>query len=307
MAKRFAELETEAARLANLGRKLTADNPVVRAFLADFEDTMRANQALLSSAAVAVLLSGVQAAGPVTRQMALPGVGDEALRTLGVRWNVPDPEVIARLVDYASSDAWAEKVRQYGDDAVALVMGAVVTGAINGWGPLRTAREMRRLVGGVPPNTANTLLRTLQLTGFRDAQAIHRVANADILEYQIRIAALDDSTCVACVALHGTILPLNARVDDHYNGRCTSITVLKGRPAPNIESGEAWFARLSPDRQRQQFGSHAAYEAWHAGKVKLSDFVQHTTDDVFGDMIREASLKSILGDGAKEFYAGAAG
>lgn len=195
MARRFEELEREAARLAAEGARLTLDNAVVRAFMADFEDTMRANQALLNSAAGAVQQTGIDAAGPIARQMALPGFTDEMLRAMGIAWNVPNPEAVARLVNYASSDAWAGLVGKYGDDAVAVVKAVAVRGALEGWGPVRTAREMRRMVEGIPPNTANTLMRTLQLTSLRDAQVVHRVSNAEILQEQIRIAALDDRTC----------------------------------------------------------------------------------------------------------------
>lgn len=301
MARRFEELEREAARLAAEGARLTLDNAVVRAFMADFEDTMRANQALLNSAAGAVQQTGIDAAGPIARQMALPGFTDEMLRAMGIAWNVPNPEAVARLVNYASSDAWVGLVGKYGDDAVAMVRSMAVRGALEGWGPVRTAREMRRMVEGIPPNTANTLMRTLQLTSLRDAQTVHRVANADILEYQIRIAALDDRTCVACIALHGTVMELGERVDDHHNGRCTSITKIRGWAAPDVQSGPDWFRQLPEAKQREHM-SAAAWEAWNAGKVRLDDFAQRTVDDVFGGMIQEASLKGILGSGAREFY-----
>lgn len=304
MATRLRELDAEAARLAKEGLRMTAQNPVARALIADFEDVMKQNAALVNGAAPGVEATGIQAAGPVARQMALPGVSDQALQTMGIRWNVPNPDAVAQIVNYSGSDAWAEGLVKYGDNAVELVRDTALRGSLMGWGPARTAREMRALVEGVPPNVANTMMRTLQLTSLRDAQVVHRVANEEILQEQIRIAALDDATCIACVALHGTRLPIEARIDDHYNGRCTSITVLKGRPAPNVQSGEAWFAQRSEAQQRAQMGD-AAFEAWKAGRVQLGDFVQKTTDDVFGGMVQQASLSGMLGKAeARTFYRG---
>jgi len=301
MAQRLKELDAEAARLAKLGERLTADNPVVRALLADFETTMQANSALVNGAAGAVQQSGVNAAGVVTRQLALPGYSDVMLRAMGVQWNVPNPEAVARLVQYTNSDAWAELLAKYGNGVVQQVQLAAVRGMINGWGPLQSARELRRLVEGLPGYQANALLRTLQLTALRDAQVAHRVANRHIIQYQIRVAALDGRCCLACLALHGKEMALDERVDDHWNGRCTSIVKARWLDAPDVQSGEAWFAARSEAEQRAQMGD-AAFEAWKAGKVDLRDFAQSTSDPVFGGMIREASLQGLLGVQAQEFY-----
>jgi hypothetical protein len=301
LAQRLKELDAEAARLAAEGLKLTADNPVVRALLADFETQMAANEALVNSAATAVQETGIQAGGVATRQLALPGFSDAQLQALGVTWNVPDPEAVAQVVNYANSEAWRTMIAAYGDGAPQAVLNTALRGMVEGWGPTRTAREMRALVETMPRFQANTLMRTLQLTSFRDSQVAHRIANAGILAYQIRIAALDSSTCLACVALHGKRYPLDARIDDHFNGRCTSITVLRGQEPPDITSGEDWFNARTPQQQRDQMGG-AMFEAWQAGAVKLSDIPQTDSDPVFGGMIREASLKGLLGQDAQQYY-----
>lgn len=85
MARRFEELEREAARLAAEGARLTLDNAVVRAFMADFEDTMRANQALLNSAAGAVQQTGIDAAGRLPARWHCPALQTRCC----VRWALP--------------------------------------------------------------------------------------------------------------------------------------------------------------------------------------------------------------------------
>lgn len=303
LKRRLAELEQEAARLAAEGVRMTPQNPVMRALIADLEDVMRANAALVNSASEGVQASGIQASSVVQRQLALPGVSDAQLRALGVRWNVPNPEAVAQVVNYAESDAWAALLGKYQTGTVDTVRTIAVRGMTAGWGPLRIAREVHAVVTGLPTHEANVLLRTLQLTAMRDADVVHRVSNAAILEYQIRIAALDDRTCMACVALHGERLPIDARIDDHHAGRCTSITVVKGIGEPaGLITGEQWFARRTPEQQRAQMGN-AAFEAWQAGAITLKDFPKPYTDPVFGRMVREASLKGMLGPDAKAYYA----
>lgn len=106
---------------------------------------------------------------------------------------------------------------------------------------------------------------------------------------------------MSCVALHGQILPIDARIDDHHMGRCTSITKVRGLDAPTVESGPDWFTAQSEDTQRQMMGD-ARFEAWKSGAIQWGDFPKAYTDDLFGRMIGEASLRGMLGSGAKAYY-----
>ncbi|MEQ9027558.1 MAG: phage minor head protein [Aggregatilineales bacterium] len=300
VAQRLNELEAEAGRLAEAGERLDVNNPVVRALLADLEPRLRANGLLIDGAAGDLQNSGVNSAGQITRQLALPGMSDEALARIGVQWNRPDPEAVNALVGYVDSDAWAAELARYPELVISTVRNQAVRGIVEGWSPLRTAREIRRMAEGVTRAQAETLMRTLQLQSYRTAAAVHQQANAGILTEQIRIAALDNRTCLACIGLHGTRLPIGERVNDHHNGRCTSIAVVRGRPR-EVQTGEDWF-NAQPEARRVQIAGRANFEAMQAGRVQLRDFAQTYDDPVFGEMIREASLKGILGDDAREFY-----
>lgn len=300
MALRLQQFEAEAQRLADAGERMTADNPVLRALLADFDTALRRNAALVDAAAGDVTQAGVNAARTLTRELALPGLDDRQLAAIGLRWNQPDPEAVAALVDFASKPEWETALAKYQQGVAQVVNNIALRGITEGWGPLRIAREVRRTVEMLPAAQANTLMRTLQLSSYRRATAAHQLANSDILTGQIRIASLDNRCCLACIALHGTRLPLGEVVQDHHNGRCTSISEVRGRPR-TVETGEAWLEAQPEERQRAIMG-HANFEAWKAGKVKLQDFVQRYEDPVFGPMVREASLRGILGNEARRFY-----
>lgn len=304
--QRLTELDTEVARLTTAGDPLRPDNPVLRALLADLEDTLRADARLIDGAAEAVQSSGSAAAGRVQRQLALPGMTDAQIARLGIRWNSPDPEAVARLVQYSGSDAWANLLARYGDDVLSVVTNQAVRGVALGWGPLRSAGEIRRLTEAFPAHVANNLLRTLQLTSYRDATAVHQQENLAICQQIIRIAALDARTCLSCIAQHGDVIwdaEVDAtapvpRVNDHHSGRCTSVMRVKGRPPLNIQSGEEWFASLPPERQAQQASFAASpgkLQAYRDGRVGLRDFVHPYNDRAFGPMVRESSLSAALG------------
>ncbi|MBZ0294509.1 MAG: phage head morphogenesis protein [Anaerolineae bacterium] len=302
--RRLQELEEEAARLAEAGERLQPDNAILRALMADMDDTMRANARLLDASAAPLQQTGIDAAGRVQRQLALPGMTDAQLARVGLRWNSPDPEAVARLVNYAQSEGWAATVGQYGPDVLSIINNQAIRGVALGWNPLRTAREVRRLAENLPGYQANNLMRTLQLTSYRDSTAVHQQANIDLAQQIIRIAALDTRTCLSCVAQHGAVIwdserDVNApipRVNDHHSGRCTSVMIVKGRPH-NIQTGPEWFDNLPPERQRQQASfakSPGKYDAYTSGQVRLADFVHPYRDPAFGPMLREASLSGAL-------------
>jgi hypothetical protein len=297
VAQRLTELEREAARLQALGQKITPDNPIARALLADLEAQLNRNASLIDAAGGSVQSTGINAAGQVTRQLALPGFSDQQLASIGIRWNSPDPEAVNALINYATGSAWQSEIANYTPD----VLQVVINGIISGQNPITTARDLRGIISGLPAARANNLMRTLQLQSYRDAAAINQTANRDILSEQIRIAALDARCCLCCISKHGERLPIGERITGHHQCRCTSIAVVKGRPI-SVRTGEQWFNSL-PEWQRREIAGGANFAALEAGEVKLKDFVQPYTDKVFGDMIREASLKSILGEAAKTYYA----
>lgn len=288
------------SQLAGTGEQLTPDVPAVRLLRAELMDQLGAIRPLLNNAAGNLQNSGLQAGSTLARQLSLPGFTDDALAKIGVAWKTPDPEAVARLIDYATSDAWLNELKRFSKNVTDDALGVVTRGMINGWNPSKTARALSDAVEGMPLHRAANLMRTLQLTSSRKALTSYHMANADIFSHKIRVATLDGRTCMSCIALHGTTLKLDEDIADHHGGRCTAIAVIKGVPR-TIQTGEDWFNKLTPERQRQQMGG-AAFAAWKDDAVRLKDFVHPYDDAVFGPMVRESSLKGILGDQAKNYY-----
>ena len=103
--------------------------------------------------------------------------------------------------------------------------------------------------------------------------------------------------CPACIALHGTEVPVGVEISDHYNGRCDAIYIPPGGEMPSymqsmstpgnrnfvpFQNGEDWFAGLSESQQRQILGP-GKFEIYRSG-TPLSEFWHTHTDSVFGDM-----------------------
>lgn len=303
LTKALDALDKEAARLEALGEQMQPDNPVFRMLMSDLRDALQNEAVLINGVSADIVGTGIDAAGVAVRQLAIGDLTDGQLRLIGIEWNNPDPEAVRALVDYTRTGAWRDMFNAYPTDLSDTIAQIAIRGMIDGDGPRTIARVLRDHVDTLLPYQADTLMRTLQLTSYRDAAVAHRLSNADILSEQIRIAALDDRTCLCCLALHGKHYPIDERIDDHPNGRCDSITVVRGFEGErNIETGQDWFDALSPERQREMMGD-SAYAAYKAGDVTLADFVGTRTDDVFGRQVYEQSLKGVLGDSAQRYYA----
>lgn len=298
--QRLNELQQEAQRLEEAGEKLKADNPILRALLADFEEVQRQNSELIASAAPELEIQAADVAAKITREMALPGLNDRALASINMRWNTPNPDAVISLINYTDGDAFKKMLSIYSEDALGIVANQAIRGMVEGWGPLRSAREIRRTATDIPAYMANNYMRTLQLESYRSATTIHQTANADIIEEIVRIGVLDTRICLCCVALNGTRLRVGEKVQDHHQGRCTSIAIVRGR-SRSIVTGQQWFDAL-PDGEKLELMGPGNFDAFKAGKVQLRDFVQTYNDPVFGDMVREASLRGILGDAAQQYY-----
>lgn len=298
--QRFDEFTAEAARLAEAGEPLTPDNPVLRALTADLAVAMGTARALVDGAAAPLVESGTTAAGTVFRDVTLGGLPDDVLAAIGLQWNRVDPEALAALVNYATNPAWQGQLSTYVTSTMNDVIDVVVRGFVAGQNPRTTARQLLDVAKSLPYHRAETLMRTVQLMSYRQGERANALANANILSHRIRIAVLDARTCMACVALHGTRLEVGEVVTDHPRGRCTSIGVVKGMTR-TVQSGEEWFRSLPVGRQQKQMG-YGAWMAWKEGRIGINDLVHRYEDDLYGAMISEASLKSLLGDEAKKYY-----
>jgi len=95
-----------------------------------------------------------------------------------------------------------------------------------------------------------------------------------------------------CLAMDGTEHSVSERLDDHPNGRCRAVPIVKGLPAVQWQTGEAWLKRQPESVQRQVLGT--GYDAWHDGKVQLSDFIGQRTSREWGSTRYAKSIGAIL-------------
>lgn len=238
--------------------------------------------------------------------------------------NFPPPELTRETIRatraYVDSPSWLDKLRKWGEGFADLIRNVILGEIEKGSGPLATAAKVRQYAEDMPKHAAETLMRTLQNKAYLDSASEVEKQNGRFIVGRIRVATLDSNTCLTCIALHGTELEEGEEVDDHFRGRCSVFYRVPGgdqfppmmqadsqpgkRNFVPWQTGEDWFASLSPERQARQASfkaTPAKLKAYRDGH-KLSEFVGEHVDPVFGKMTIEQSLKGMFGDGAEDYY-----
>lgn len=242
------------------------------------------------------------------------GWPDELIEAMEPLFQRLPAEAVINLLGFTAPDSplHAALVDQLGPAVAEAVKDKIATGLALGWGPRKTATEIRRALGQGLTWALRTV-RTSQLWAYREANRAYFVANEDIIEGWIWYATLGDPrTCVSCIAMHGTFHTNDEVLNDHYNGRCAMIPKTRswaelGLPddlpesGPQVQSGRDWFDGLS-DAEQQGYMGEAKWRAWKDGAISWDDLTATHDDTVYGPMRVEASLKEILGEGAKDYY-----
>ena len=156
---------------------------------------------------------------------------------------------------------------------------ALTEATARGWNPRKTARVMQNgLTQGL--QKALVIARTEQLRVYRMASDRQYRASG-VVSGKRRLATRDTRTCLACLALDGEYIPLEAETYDHVCGRCTAIPVVAGLPETSWQRGPEWFATLSAETQQGMMGAKR-YQAWRDGAFAFPDLAMVTDDPVWG-------------------------
>lgn len=219
----------------------------------------------------------------------LLGVQDERLLAV---FRTLQPAQIEQLLGFLDPRGELYKrLALMGEYTAQKVSEAILRGVALGMNPATIAKQMVRDKLGIGLVDAMRTARTVQLWAYREANRASYIANADVVEGWEWYAELDESTCTACLSLHGSIHKLDEVMDGHYNCRCTPIPVVIG--GERGQTGEDWFKQQPEATQRAMMGD-ARYDAWQAGKFDFADMATRRDDDVYGTMQGETPLKDLI-------------
>ena len=231
---------------------------------------------------------------------ALPnGVTMDNLANIGLEWNRLPDDAFSNFVGMAADGKPVGRLlKPLGAEAAQEVRGAIGTGIAMGKGPRATARLIET-AAGMPLTRALLITRTETNRAFREASRLEYASSPVVKGYR-RMAAKTERTCMACIALDGTLYDLNQPLDEHPNGRCALVPEVLDyadlgldveRQTPP-EDARNWFADQDEELQRKILGPDRL-RAYKAGELDLSQLYQRKSHPVWGDTAVINPMKNI--------------
>ena len=221
------------------------------------------------------------------------------LKAFNATWDKLPSDQVETLVGFLQQDSQLSinLNNSLGTNAANNFASKLIEGIALGYNPNKINQLINQTLSE-PLTWSLNSVRTTQNYTYREATRANYLNNTEIIGSWKWYAALDGRVCLSCVNQHGREFPLNARLNDHHQGRCTQIPILDrperfGLKTPKISLGEKWFNGLPETEQRQRMGNDR-YAAYKAGKFKFNELSQEYQNDTFGTMLKEASLKTLL-------------
>ena len=197
--------------------------------------------------------------------------------------------LVGYLADGSPLDRHLRSIAQNAADDIKRVLLRAVT---EGYNPRKTAKTIQKITG-ISLTKTLAVSRTETLRAYRQASIQNYRANSAIIRGWEWTATLSSRTCAACLALDGKTFPLSEEFGSHVNCRCTPVPRIVGVEYPQRTTGKEWFDAQDKKVKEQILGKQAV-EAYEAGVVTLDDFVGERTDQDWGTIRWQKSLKQAL-------------
>lgn len=296
------------AELERLGKRLPRVGALARAVsaeraLAVLGQAMLAANQQAAASTIANAQQLIAQAQDDVRAMIATQLPDSQLIALAPQAEAATASITARVTGQVTARHYFLQ-----EEATAAMKRALMLGLTGGLNPKDVAQRMIDDVQGVfngGLHRARVIARTEIIDAYRMSQRVEEQRHRDILAGWQWVAELSDRTCASCVAMHGTIHPLDEPGPlDHQQGRCTRTPVTKtwkqlgfdgineppGLPQPG--DGEKWLAKQPEDVQRHILGNRG-YKAWKAGAWPSSQWARRRTTDGWRDSYTPARPPAI--------------
>jgi len=208
------------------------------------------------------------------------------------RFNLLPVEAIQAMIGYAGNRTpLLDMLSASYPESVERLTEILIDSTARGINPRQTARSMAEAMSG-NLQRALTISRTEQLRAYRTA-ATQQMRESGVVDGWIWRCALQERTCLACLAMDGTEHSLDEELDDHPNGRCYRQPMVRGLARLDMTSGMAWFETQSAEMQRGMMGDRL-YEAYAQGQITFSDLAETRHSEEWGTTVGVRSLEAIL-------------
>lgn len=166
----------------------------------------------------------------------------------------------------------------------------LIQGTALGWNPRKTADSI--IADGMAQGLDHILLvaRDQQIRVYREAGR-DAYQQAGVLRYR-RMAALQDRTCAACLALDGMEYDTSELMELHPQDRCTMVPLVPGMERIDWPTGPEWFDQQPEPVQRRILGP-GALAAYQRGAFLFSALATRTYSPTWGPGVKVTPLREL--------------
>jgi len=167
----------------------------------------------------------------------------------------------------------------------------LLRGIALGVNPRQTARAMMQ--EGLTDGLQHVLLvsRDQSIRAWRTA-GWQQYQTSRVVTGYARLCAKGPRTCLACLALDGTVYPTNVMMPLHAQDRCAMLPQVAGRPLPAALNGEAWFRQQPAEVQADMLGP-GRYDLWERGAFQFQDLATIGDAGVWGRSAQVTTLAAL--------------
>lgn len=211
-------------------------------------------------------------------------------RAVGLSFGRASEEAIKNLIAISRAGQPLRRLfdKAYPNAAVGLTRQLLI-GLGRGISPRDTAELMMKEGIGQGFNHILLVARDQQIRAYRNANQ-YNFQRLNVGSYR-RVAAHNDRTCAACLALDGEIFKSDVLMPLHPQDRCAMVPMvgdLRGKPG----EGEAWFKTQARDVQEKILGK-GRLALWEEGGFDFKQLVSVRNHKIWGPSARVTSLKDL--------------
>lgn len=232
---------------------------------------------------------------------ALAGIQDAAGLTtaaadfyeVAVAFDILPVEAVENIVSLArAGKPLAELLDKAYPTASNAIADLLIEGTALGRNPRKTAKIV--VERGLSQGLDHILLvaRDQQIRAYRLAALQQYGASGVVTGYR-RLAAKNERTCMACLALDGKPQLTDELLALHPQDRCTVVPTLINLPPVPFEQGEDWFKKQSAGRQERMLGP-GKYDAWKKGKFKFGELATVKENKTWGPSAQVTPLRDLV-------------
>ena len=193
-----------------------------------------------------------------------------------------------------------QTLRQYTEDMRQMIREQVLDGIAQGRGGRAVLQSIEDAATGPYARARlESLVRMEMMRAYRAQNDADSEALGDAVGGHIWSASKSARTCLACLHMDGTFVPIGEERRDrmHVNCRCRWVAVpLEGLDLwlPERENGEQWLRRQPASVLRRMMPNQDARDAFTRGDLDLQDFTGTVRHPVWGESVVQQSGRRAL-------------